>query len=71
MKYRVVVDHSICAGTSNCVETAPDAFALNDRGLAVVLTGCTDDEAILRGAQSCPVEAITVYDATTGERIHP
>ena len=71
MKYRVVVDHPICAGTSNCVETAPEVYTLNERGLSVVLAGCTDEEAVLRGAQSCPVEAITVYDAVTGARIHP
>lgn len=71
MKYRVVIDYSLCAGTSNCVEAAPGAYGLNERGLSVVKAACTDEEAILEGARSCPVEAITVYDAVTGERIHP
>lgn len=68
--YRVEIDHSICSGTSNCAEEAPDAYEINDRGLAVLKPGDHPLEALCRGAESCPVEAIRVYDAT-GRRIYP
>lgn len=70
-KYRVVIDHSTCSGTSNCAEAAPEAYEVNDRGLAVVRSGCPDEEAYLEGAKACPVDAISVYDAATGTKVYP
>lgn len=71
MKYRVEIDLAICAGTSNCMEIAPDAYEVNDQGVAVLKPGCADEEQYLEGARSCPMDAIRVYDAKTGARIHP
>lgn len=71
MKYRVEIDRNICAGTSNCMESAPDAYEVDERGLAVLKPGAADEEQYLDGARQCPMDAIRVYDARTGERIHP
>lgn len=70
MSLKVVIDLSLCSGTSNCVEDAPEAFDVNERGLAVLRPGTHADEVLLRGARSCPVDAIVVYDAT-GKQVHP
>ncbi len=69
MTYRVTIDLTRCIGSSNCAEDAPDAFVVDDRGLARLLPGATD-AAALRGARACPVEAIVVQTAN-GESIHP
>lgn len=67
--YRVVIDPKICSGTSNCVEDAPSAFEVGDDGIARVID-LSDPEALLRGAQACPVEAIRLFDAS-GTRVYP
>ena len=71
MKYRVEIDRSICAGTSNCMEASPDAFEVDDRGLCVLKPGALDEEQYLNGARLCPMDAIRIYDARTGERLYP
>jgi len=52
------------------MEEAPEAYEVNDRGLAVLKPGSVSDEAILVGARACPVDAIRVYDET-GRQVHP
>lgn len=69
-KYRVVIDRTLCSGTSNCVEDAQDAYEIGDDAIAVVIAGASDDD-LLRGARACPLEAIAVFDIQTGKRIHP
>lgn len=71
MKYRVEIAYGTCCGTSNCAEAAPDAYEIDESGLARVRAGCPDEEQYLLGAQECPVAAITVYDAQTGEKVYP
>ncbi len=70
MSLKVVIDLSICSGTSNCMEESPDAYAVNDRGLAFVRPGAHSDEELLAGARSCPMDAIRVYDAA-GKQVYP
>lgn len=73
--YRVQIDPKVCSGTSNCVEEAPEAYEMDDRGsmahLRAAAPGVDLDEAILRGAEACPVQAIHVFDAVTGRRVYP
>jgi ferredoxin len=70
-RYRIVVDDKVCIGTSQCTEVAPTAYTMNeDATLAVVRAGA-EDQAALDGAKSCPVQAITVFDAVTGQQIYP
>ena len=67
----VQVDHEICAGFGDCVETAPDVFALNDEGLAIILEPDAVDADVLReAADVCPVSAILLFDED-GTQIAP
>lgn len=68
--YRVVIDAALCIGSSNCMEEAPDAYEVDDRGIAVLVTPTAPDDELLRGARACPVDAIALYDAD-GRRVHP
>lgn len=68
--YRVVIDPSLCIGSSNCMEEAPDAYEVNERGVAELIAPTAPSEEILRGARACPVDAIAVFDET-GRRLHP
>jgi ferredoxin len=55
-----------------CTTIAPKVFALNDnRQSEAVDPGGDTAEKILEAAENCPVSAITVEDADTGERLFP
>jgi ferredoxin len=52
------------------VGTAPDRFALDERQRSSPLaTDIAPDEAVRDAAASCPVEAISLVDAGTGEPV--
>jgi ferredoxin len=59
--YRVVIDRQLCAGYGVCAEVAPNVIALDERNEATLRVGETDDEAVLRAADECPMAAIAVY----------
>jgi ferredoxin len=65
---RVVVDRDLCVGFGDCVAEAPDAFELDDEGLAVHRAGIAsvDRETLLRACRSCPVDALCAYE---GDRL--
>ncbi len=76
---RVVIDEKLCIGSSNCMEEAPEAYEVDERGIAVLVRVATSsepgssqasDEALLRGARACPVDAICLFDSA-GRRVHP
>ena len=68
----VRVDHNVCVGNAMCETFAPHVFRLNDnrQSEAVDPTG-DSEEKILEAAENCPVSAITVEDAETGEQLFP
>ena len=69
---RVWVDHQACVGNAMCETIATRAFRLNDNRQSEVVDPRADTvEAILEAAESCPVSAIFVEDAETGERLFP
>jgi ferredoxin len=68
MTYLPTIDEQACIAQGDCVDTAPQIFALDDRA-AVVGTG--PDELVLTAAEGCPVQAITVVDSDTGEQVYP
>ncbi len=71
MAYKVQIITSLCCGTSNCVEEAPEAFEMDeDRGLALVRSPQASDGDLLRGAEACPMQAIQLTDPT-GRRVYP
>lgn len=71
MSLRVEIDARICAGTSNCVEDAPDVFEVGDDGIAFLKKKDAELERLLLGASACPVQAIHIFDAVTGKRLFP
>ncbi|HYR30853.1 MAG TPA: ferredoxin [Gemmatimonadales bacterium] len=68
---RVRIDRELCVGFGDCVTAAPEAFQLDAEGLAVFHDpGRVEREQLLRACDACPVDAITVWDAT-GEQLVP
>lgn len=69
---RVWVDHSVCVGNAMCESIAPKVFQLNaNRQSEAVHPTADTEEHILEAAENCPVSAIFVEDADTGERLFP
>ncbi len=68
MSYVPQIDESSCIAQGDCVELVPDVFELDT---FAKVTGSGPDELILQAAQECPVEAISVFDSETGERVFP
>jgi ferredoxin len=71
-RLRIEVDHGFCVGNAMCLATAPSTFAHNDNRQSTVVDPAGDaNERILDAARNCPVSAIAVYDAETGDRLFP
>ena len=71
-KLRVWVDHNVCVGNAMCETIAPKVFALNEKRQSEAVNPAGDSvEKILEAAENCPVSAIFVEDAETGERLFP
>jgi ferredoxin len=60
-RIEVTVDRSLCIGSGDCVDTAPDVFQLDSEDKAVVVDpdGAPLDD-VLTAAGNCPVSAIFV-----------
>ena len=60
---RLVIDRALCVGFGDCVAEAPEAFRLDEEGIAaLVAPEEVERERLLRACAACPVDAITVYD---------
>jgi ferredoxin len=60
---RVRIDRNLCVGFGDCIEGAPEAFVLDDEGLAVFKAPDAVERArLLAACDACPVDAITVWD---------
>lgn len=68
MSYLVEIDESACAAHGDCVELAPQIFALDDVARVV---GDGPDDVLLAAAEACPSVAIRLVDAETSEPIYP
>jgi ferredoxin len=68
---RVQIDRALCVGFGDCVTEAPEAFRLDDEGIAVFVAPETVGTArLLDACDACPVDAIVVWD-TDGTRLVP
>ncbi|QKW23826.1 ferredoxin [Kitasatospora sp. NA04385] len=68
----VAVDRVRCIGSGLCARTAPADLVLSPDGRATPARPATAASTELtEAAEMCPVEAITVRDATTGELVAP
>ena len=71
MAYKAKVDRKLCTSVASCVATAPNTFELDDEGISVVKKQNADsDQVIMAAAESCPVDAISVFD-DKGKKIYP
>ncbi|MBB5153036.1 ferredoxin [Saccharopolyspora phatthalungensis] len=71
MSWSIEVDADTCIGSGMCAGIAPDHFDLVD-GYSCVKNATVDPaEQVVDAAESCPVEAILVKDADTGEIVAP
>lgn len=61
---RVRIDRDLCVGFGDCITEGPGAFRLDDGGVAEFENpDLLDRETLMRACASCPVDAITVWDA--------
>jgi ferredoxin len=68
----VTVDHDRCVGSTMCVQLAGRVFTPDRGGQSVAgdPAGASRDE-IIEAAAQCPMEAISVVDATSGQALFP
>ncbi len=65
---KITVDYNKCVGNAMCEQYAPNVFGLNEARQSYVKDPEADSlEAVLEAAENCPVTAIMVEDADTGE----
>ena len=68
---RVQIDRALCVGFGDCVTASPAAFVLGDDDIVLFAAPeAVDREQLLRACASCPVDALTVWDAD-GTQIVP
>ena len=60
-RIEITVDRSLCIGSGDCVDTAPNVFQLDEEDKAVVVDpdGASVSE-VIEAAGNCPVSAIFV-----------
>jgi ferredoxin len=65
---RVRIDRTLCVGFGDCITEAPEAFVLDESGVAVfVQPDGVERERLLRACDACPVDAITVWNSDGGQ----
>ncbi|CAB4918326.1 unannotated protein [freshwater metagenome] len=57
-----------CAGHGDCVDIAPEVFAIE--GDIAVVIGSGPDELLMKAAESCPSVAIVLTD-DAGDQVYP
>jgi ferredoxin len=68
---KVRIDRTLCVGFGDCVTGAPEAFKLADDGVVIfVRPQESSREQLLEACDACPVDALTVWDAS-GRQIVP
>lgn len=71
MSWLVEVDTESCIGSGMCAGTAPDHFELVAGVAQAKNSPVEPDEDVVDAAESCPVEAILVKEAASGEVVAP
>jgi ferredoxin len=70
-RWRITVDKGTCIGSAVCAGTLPNRFKIVDDKAVPVDEVIAPDDDVLGTAESCPMEAILVTDAATGEVLAP
>jgi ferredoxin len=68
----IEIDRELCYGFGDCVAAEPSVFELDPDEKAVVIdpNGAPRDD-LVEAASDCPVNAITIREAGTGEVLYP
>ena len=72
--YIIEYDKNKCIGAASCSVIAPFTFFMNDENKAEFVEDALEvdtDDAIIEGAQSCPVLAIKIIEKSTGDILFP
>jgi ferredoxin len=60
---RIRIDRGLCVGFADCIEAAPEAFALDGENVVVfVEPERVERERLVAACDACPVDALTVWD---------
>lgn len=71
-RWRVTVDRRVCVGSGLCAGLAPEAFRLDPARRSHPVPGVAEaSERVREAAEMCPVEAIAIVRADTGEAVFP
>ncbi|MET9318685.1 ferredoxin [Streptomyces sp. NPDC003038] len=71
-RWQVEVDRTVCIGSGMCVNHAPEGFTLDSARQSHPRAAETDpNEPVLTAAEGCPVEAIAITLAGSGEVVFP
>ncbi len=71
-KYHILIDREACVADKLCSDKAPDVFELDDEQKPIVVNPDTKwPENLIWIAKNCPVDAVTIIDAETGETVWP
>ncbi|MFS8201114.1 ferredoxin [Streptomyces sp. CWNU-52B] len=71
VQWRIEVDRLACAGTGLCLGTALGRMRLEGGRARPVDELIGPDDGVMDAAETCPMEAITVRAAATGEVLAP
>ncbi len=70
--YNIEIIRKRCTAVLTCMDHAGRTFDMDDDAVAFVLDpNGNSDPDILEAAKSCPVDAIFLYDKTTGDKVWP
>ncbi|MFF9025853.1 ferredoxin [Streptomyces eurythermus] len=71
-RWRVEVDRSLCVGSAQCLHHAPGGIRPDSARQSRPLAPDTDaSEQLLAAAEGCPVEAIVITLADSGQAVFP
>lgn len=71
-KYNVFIDRDLCVSDKLCQDHAPDVFEYDEEGKPIVAHPNTDwPDNLVWIAKHCPVQAVRIVDADTGEQVWP
>ena len=69
--WRVTVDRDVCIGSGMCASLDPAHFQLVEHKSSPVTELTDPAEEAVDAAENCPVEAILIANAATGETVAP
>ena len=71
-KYKIKIRRDLCLGDKQCWDKAPETFLIDEDDKSLVVDpGGNWPEYIFAAARNCPADAITLFDAETGEQVWP